>query len=163
MAPMRTLAERFWEKVRKTDTCWVWAAKVNRVGGYGYIKVGGVYRRAHRVVWELEHGAAPPVGLQVCHHCDNPVCVRPSHLFLGTAAANSADMCAKGRGKKRGGSGPKGEQVQTAKLTEAIVRSARSRHAAGEPYQKLASEFGVSRDTLRDAVRGFTWKHVGGA
>ena len=95
--PRRPLVERFWEKVVKTPTCWLWTAAAQ--GGYGVI--GDPHRkgrvlRAHRVSWELHDGPIPS-GMDVLHRCDTPACVRPDHLFLGTAADNIADMFAKGR------------------------------------------------------------------
>ncbi len=93
-----SLAERFWAKVDKSGDCWLWTgAKTGR--GYGAINVlaSGKFGHAHRVSWEMANGIAPPAGMSVCHHCDVPACVRPSHLFLGTAKDNAQDMVAKGR------------------------------------------------------------------
>ena len=89
------LRERLYKRTRRTDGCWVWiGAKTN---GYGVICIGGTKtRQAHRVSWELENGPIPD-GMCVCHHCDNPSCVRPDHLFLGTRADNNRDRDAKGR------------------------------------------------------------------
>ena len=93
--------ERFWSKVEKTDGCWVWkAARMIRAdGSIGYGRLG--FRRdptisAHRYAWAITHGRLPGK-LCVCHTCDNPLCVRPDHLWLVTQAENMADMRRKGR------------------------------------------------------------------
>lgn len=97
--PFTPLAVRFWAKVEKTPTCWEWRGAT--VTGYGHISMGGVLgkiRLAHRISWEMHNGPIPD-GLHVCHRCDNPKCVRPDHLFLGTDLDNAQDRDAKGRSR----------------------------------------------------------------
>lgn len=107
------VAQRFWSKVDKNGPiashapglgqCWIWTGSTSE--GYGQINVGGGDGRhdwAHRVSWEIHHGPIPD-GLWVLHRCDNPSCVRPDHLFLGTVADNNRDMIAKGRHRSPSG------------------------------------------------------------
>jgi hypothetical protein len=87
--------DRFWAKVNKTNGCWPWTASCNSEG-YGKFWNGKKLVLATRWLWESMHGQIPP-RLLVCHTCDNPLCVRPDHLFLGTHQDNSQDSIAKGR------------------------------------------------------------------
>jgi len=92
----KPLGERFWSHVAKSDGCWLWTAHVNRTG-YGHFALSRSRgRSAHRVSHELNIGPIPS-GMLVCHRCDNPRCVRPDHLFLGTPSDNMHDKVAKGR------------------------------------------------------------------
>lgn len=91
----KSLEERFWSKVEKGDGCWEWAACKNSTG-YGRFRVNGHTEFAHRVSWTLAHGPIPD-GLFVCHHCDNPSCVRSDHLFIGSHKDNLRDAVKKGR------------------------------------------------------------------
>jgi hypothetical protein len=93
--------ERFWNKVQKTDDCWLWMGH-RLARGYGMISMGGRKGRpelAHRVAYALTYGPIPE-GVDVLHRCDNPPCVRPDHLFLGNQAENMADMRRKGRWRR---------------------------------------------------------------
>ena len=93
--------DRFWMKVNRGDKCWEWLASkcgtgYNKGLGYGQFGKGRNTWYAHRVSWVIAYGEIPE-GLYVCHHCDNQSCVRPDHLFLGTALENTRDCFAKGR------------------------------------------------------------------
>ena len=150
--------DRFWSKVALGDGCWEWQG-ANRRGGRGAFRMGGrgtPMVSAYRVAWELMHGPIPG-GLFVCHHCDNPACVRPSHLFLGTAKDNAQDMVRKGRRPSNAG-GLNG----MARLTDAAVVDIRRRYSSGEPVVALAREYRVSAGTVARAVRG-GWTCVAGA
>ena len=154
----RTLRERFEEKYVKgsIDQCWEWNA--NKLPkGYGMIGAGGRLNRrqayAHRVAYQLYVGEIPK-GMLVCHRCDNPSCVNPTHLFLGTQKDNIQDCVKKGR-NKNGNS--KGEKNGRAKLTVEDVLVIR---ASTLTSKKLALEYGVTAENIGLVRRGITWKCV---
>jgi len=160
-------ASRFWSKVRKSATCWNWIATKN-ADGYGNFRSGSRVLKAHRVSYELTHGPIPE-GLFICHHCDNPACVNPSHLFLGTNRDNVVDMYSKGRGNsprgKRHGAYThperlsRGERHGMAKLDDDKVRAIRI--LAVEYMQTdIARHFGIGGSAMSAIVRGRTWTHV---
>lgn len=149
------LAERFWSRVRKTDDCWLWTGASDR-RGYGRITVAGAsVHLVHRVSWALAFGNAPP-GALVCHRCDNPPCVNPDHLFLGTNADNSADMAKKQRHLRLGDRWSQGY----AKLTAQQVRSIRERRDAGHQVKEMAREFGVHFQSVYAILSGRNHRHV---
>ncbi|MBI5315856.1 MAG: HNH endonuclease [Nitrospirae bacterium] len=104
-----SLPDRFWSKVAKgpPEDCWLWMG-ARLLTGYGVFSLGGS-DGAHRVAWMLTHGPIPP-GRHICHHCDNPPCCNPAHLFCGTHLDNMRDRDRKGRGNHyhppRSGTGP---------------------------------------------------------
>jgi hypothetical protein len=152
----RSLEERFWAKApERGDGCWEWRGKRD-LSGYGIIRVGpkdAGELKAHRVAWELSNGPIPG-GLCVCHSCDNPSCVRPDHLFVGTIGDNNRDMHAKGRATR---ARARGEDHGNAVLTTDLVRALRARKRGGATYDELAREFAISRSTIAAAVLGRNW------
>ena len=157
---------RFWSKVEKTEGCWHWTSAKDS-SGYGIFQLQGKARKAHRIVFILTHGAIDKPN--VCHHCDNPSCVRPDHLFSGTTQDNATDRNNKGRtrgpinhhhgGYKLPDGCNEGERNPRAKMTWHKVRELRSRYASGrELLTNLAREYGIAFSTADKIVRHETWK-----
>lgn len=141
---------RFWTKVNKTSGCWLWTgARLKR--GYGSFGVGDKQtRRAHRASWEMANGPIPQ-GMEVCHQCDTPLCVRPDHLFLGTHRENMIDCMNKGRISRHG---------TPRKLTPGAVSEMRRLRASGAKLTPLAHQFGVSKATVWAVIQGEIWRQV---
>lgn len=133
------------------DACW-FSTRKPTTNGYDRLSVHGERHGAHRLMYELIFGVIPP-GLFVCHACDNPACINPRHLWLGTAADNRADCVEKGRHTR-------GTSHHAAKLNEANVRSIRKAHDQGATERELAEHFGVSLRTIHAVITRKTWKHV---
>lgn len=155
-----TLEQRFWRYVNKTDTCWLWTG-ATRNFGYGVINTGGKHGKAegaHRVSWMIHYGEIP-ADLCVCHHCDNPLCVNPEHLFLGTRADNNRDMQRKGRAS----GGAQGEKHNQAKLTDNDIITIRSLFAQDSlSMPELAQRYNVTLASISNIIHGKIWKLTGG-
>lgn len=150
------VVRRFWSKVRKTRGCWRWVGTVHK-RGRGQFWDGSRMTVAARFSYELLVGEIPP-GLYVCHHCDNPLCVRPDHLFVGTQNDNMKDMAAKGRANRSVGA-----RNGRAKLTEADVRYIRANwtyRSRTHSQKQLAAAFGVDVITIQQVLYRKRWAHV---
>lgn len=159
---------RFWLKIKRGDPyeCWLWQA--GKEHGYGSFRMGGRSLRAHRLAWELANGPIP-TGKHVLHHCDNPPCCNPAHLYVGTNVENGRDRKERGRAvnnfpaavakrkpgwnrkkrddDRRGGNRPPA-------LAENAVVAIRERYAVGGVgYRDLAEEYGVTAPTIMAVVR----------
>lgn len=154
--------QRFWNKVSKysPNGCWLWTAAISANGGYGLF--WGFEHRgevAHRAAWKLINGPIPD-GMNLCHNCpggDNPACVNPAHLFLGTQSDNIQDCINKGRWNPHK---PLGETNQNHKLIETDIPVIRQLHAQGVTYRELGRRYGVSHHTIGAICRYEMWAWV---
>lgn len=144
-------APRFWDRVEKTAGCWIWkGAKTS--SGYGLLFAGRRKKiRAHRLSFLL-HGGVIAEGQFVCHHCDNPLCVNPAHLYAGSHADNMRDVRTRGRANR---AGTPGETNPGAKLTVEQVREIlRSRDTS---KHELAAKYQCGERAIRNIWAGRTW------
>ncbi len=146
----------FMRKVQKTDTCWLWIGHRQEYG-YGKFRWQGEAVQAHRVSWELHRGHIPK-GVQICHKCDNPPCVNPDHLFLGTQSDNMQDCKRKGRFHPPPTG--KGSAHNQAKLSDADVFHIRRSYRSGVPARSLASRYKLTRAYIYKVISGATWQHL---
>lgn len=131
--------------------CWIWQGPTYP-GGYGRASVGGKDVRAHRYFYELEYGPIPE-DLVACHKCDNPPCVNPAHIFLGTREENNMDRNNKNRQAR-------GSAINTAKLCEIDIPMIRRAYKLGITTKSLAKRYNVYESTIIRAVKYRTWKHI---
>lgn len=145
---------RFWMCVRKVESgCWEWTAV--RIGGYGAFYAQGQQRKATRVAWTLLNGPIPD-GMNILHHCDNPGCVNPEHLYPGTTKQNAEDRVNRGRQPIAFGT-----DNPSAKLCPDDVRMIRRLYATGNySYKSVGKLFGVGTNAVRCIITGVTWTHV---
>jgi len=148
----RSVFSRWAAKVAIGDDCWNWQASTTH-NGYGDFHVDGATKRAHRVGYELLVGSIPP-GMVLLHRCDNRLCVKPSHLELGTVAENQKDMAAKGRAP---GGKARGERNGLAKLTAEDVCVIRAELRGGVLQRELAERYGVDQTNISAIKLGKTW------
>ncbi len=149
-----TAASRLFANTKKEESCWVWQASRN-LYNYGQMRVDIGVRNAHRISYVLHHGPIP-ANTEVLHKCDNPPCVNPAHLFLGTHVDNIRDMDQKGRRRP-----VKGESHYHAKLSERQVLEMRERYAKGGITKTaLGREYGVNDRSACMIINRKTWRHV---
>jgi hypothetical protein len=148
--------QKFWSSVLKTDTCWLWT-RYRDPAGYGQLHLTKKkHILAHRHAWELSHRRKIPKGMMILHHCDNPPCVNPAHLYLGTQMDNMADKMRRGRHRPT-----RGERDGMAKLNEEQIREIRLAYAAGGVTQEvLAQYFGISQTQISDIIARKRWAHA---
>jgi hypothetical protein len=151
---MKPIESRFWAKVKMGMGCWTWCGSHTKTG-YGQIGRGGAGAGnwlAHRLSWELHFGPIPE-RLEVCHHCDNPACVNPAHLFLGTHAENFRDAVAKGRVQH-------GANHYRAKLDDIAVADIRRRAREGETEAAIAELYDIALSAVHKVIVRKNWKHT---
>jgi len=143
--------KRFFDKVKKTKGCWEWIGGKFQ-SGYGQFSLKNLMKknwRTHRVSWIIHNGAIPK-GMCVCHTCDNPACIRPDHLWLGTCKDNTQDMLKKGRSGR-------------AKLTEKQIRLIRKIYRKGHTLTntlRLSEKFGVRNGVICKIIHKQLWPNI---
>ena len=143
----------FWDKVEigSPSKCWIWPyGKIT--AGYGEFIFSAMHFYTHRFMWQEIHGKIPD-DMCILHKCDNPSCINPAHLFLGTKLDNTRDMISKDRN-------PKGEDYNHAKLTNNHVIEIRQLLSKGIYQKDIASIYNVSQDTISAIKLGQTWSHI---
>lgn len=154
----KTILDKFLAHIHISQNCWEWQGA--RTLGYGRFTLqgGASSSLAHRISWQLENGRIPD-GLDVLHKCDNPPCVRPDHLFLGTHQDNMDDMALKGRRKSNP---PIGSEHWKAILTEKDVIEIRNRYEYRGYWNqyRLARKYGVRQSVICAIVNRRIWRHI---
>lgn len=143
---------RFWSKVEKTETCWNWISSKDP-RGYGQFRISGKTIKAPRYAFFFAHGHWP---LNALHHCDNPSCVNPDHLYNGTHKDNMRDKTQRGRNNT-----PKGDACAASRLTSTQVAEMRAEYKSGVVgYSQLARKYQCSLSTVQRTIKGQTWRHL---
>lgn len=165
----QTSNERFWGHVSKTDGCWEWTGSTQG-RGYGSFFADGRSHQAHRWIYEQFFGPQPK-HIHICHKCDNPICIRPDHLFAGTRSDNMKDCAGKGRNvmqkfpershfKGKNNIQCRGERQGNSKLKSQDIAEIKSLASSGLSSARIAPMFGVHPAHVRKIVRGNAWAHT---
>jgi hypothetical protein len=147
--------KKFQNNINKTNYCWLWLGgtkKSNNGKSYGSFYIKSTSFRAHRISFYI-YNDLNPGNLEVCHNCDNPLCVNPEHLFLVTRQENATDAFEKGRM-------PKGKDHTESKLTEEQIKEIRFMASLSMSHLMIANKFKVSRPCIHSIVNRRTWKHI---
>lgn len=146
---------RFWMSVKSSrDGCWEWQGYINQ-NGYGFTRIRGKGWLAHRLSWLWHYGELPQ-GKSVCHHCDNPKCVRPDHLFVGSQTDNMQDMAAKGR---HGANATLTRETAASLAAEYKMLPTSGKHKTPGSVAELAKRYGVTVKTVLAVNRREVWAH----
>lgn len=149
----KTDEERFWEKIEKTSTCWLWRGNTNWFG-HGIFWADEFRWKAHRYMWKLIYKNIPP-RMHVLHHCDIAACVNPQHLYTGSQKDNIRDCIKRNRRNT-----PIGEKAKQAILTEEDVYKIRQLAADGNPILQISKLYKCSEGAIDGIVRRKNWKHL---
>jgi hypothetical protein len=142
-----------WSVLSDEESCWLWVG-FTHPGGYGHLTISGKLHKAHRLSYEV-HKSAIPDGMHVCHTCDNPSCINPDHLFLGTHDDNMKDKARKNRTAPM-----QGTLNPQSRLSDWMVADIIRRRRSGESGVSVAARFGISPCTVSAIVTGRNWKHM---